>query len=296
MKLMRWLRLSWFSLFFSRWVLAAACCIGGASKSFISLTRLQKYEVGTSLSYKEDYGRFNSSGEAEKTELHRTIALTIGAGMRLHPDWQIQALVPLVTQAKSYGATLADRRGVGDVSIGVDWTALEALFTDDWYPTIRLQGGVKLPTGSVEKKVDGTWTPGTGNGMWEPYVGVGVEKKLGATSLGLRASYTHRLAPATGDRLGNQFELSETVAYNFSNRLSLALGSSQVWTGNTFANGRTIAATSSNTVSAFIQPTFFIDRVWSIAATAEFTVPQVGWSRNTPAAQSFAIVTRYGFF
>ena len=282
------------SFLFSRWAIAAACCLGGASKSFISLSRLQKYEVGTALSYKEDYGRFNAAGDVENTESHRSLALTLGAGMRLHPDWQIQMQVPLISQTQSYGSSLLNRAGLGDISLGVEWTALEALFTDDWYPTIRLQGGVTIPTGSIEQKQNGAYQPGTGNGMWEPYVGVGVEKRFGAVSLGMRGSFTARLGAR--ERLGNQFELSEVLSYSFSPRVSLALGSSQTWNGDTFANGRVVTGTRGNSISAFIQPTYFIDRVWSVAVSADFTVPQYGWSRNAPASQAVSIVTRYGFF
>lgn len=246
------------------------------------------------MSYKENYGRFNANGDVESAEAHRSVALTLGVGMRLHPDWQIQTQVPLISQTQSYGGALLNRAGLGDVSLGGEWTAVEALFTDDWYPTIRIQGGLKVPSGSVESKQNGAFRPGTGNGMWEPYVGVGLEKRFGAVSLGVRGSFTARAGGR--ERLGNQIELSEVLSYGFSPRFAVAVGSSQTWNGDTFANGRVIPGTRGNSISAFLQPTYFLDRAWSVAVSADFTVPQYGWSRNVPASQAVTAVTRYGFF
>ncbi len=274
--------------------MAAACCLGGSSKSFLSLQRLQKYEFGTSLSYKEDYGRFGGAGLIEPGEVHRAFQMMMGGGMRLHPDWQIHAFAPLVSQTKSYGARTDSSFGLGDVSVGVEWTALEALFTTDWYPTIRVQGGVKLPSGSTEKKVSGAWVPGTGNGMWEPYASIGLEKKFGQFTFGLRGGITGRFS--SGDRLGPQLDLTETIAYNFSPRFSLAVGSTQWWNGNSNVAGKSIANSGGNAITAFVQPTYFIDRTWSISLAADFSVPQAGWSHNTPATQSVSLITRYGLF
>ncbi len=285
-----------FSLFgLSRLGFAAACCIGGSSKSFISLQRLQKYEVGTSLSYKEDYGRFTPTGDVEPVETHRTVSVLIGAGVRFHQDWQMQMTVPLLSQAKSYGARSETAYGLGDTTLGVDWTVLEALFITDWYPTIRLQTGVKIPSGSVEEKTGGVWRPGTGNGLWEPYVGIGFEKSLGKFKLGIRTGYTTRMT-ATRDRLGDVFELSESLSFSPLPRLVLAVGTTQSWTGNSQVGGKTIAGSSGNAISVFMQPTFFIDRFWSVAVSAEFTVPQARWSHNSAASQSYSVTTRYGFF
>ena len=44
------------ALFVSRAALGAACCLGGSVKSFISLQRLQTYEVGFSTSVRDVYG------------------------------------------------------------------------------------------------------------------------------------------------------------------------------------------------------------------------------------------------
>jgi len=274
--------------------MAAACCLGGSSKSFLSLQRLQKYEFGTALSYKEDYGHFGSAGLIEPGEIHRTFQMMMGGATRLHPDWQIHAFAPLVSQFKSYGARQDSSLGLGDVMLGVEWTALEALFTSDWYPTVRVQTGLKLPTGSVEKKIGGTWTPGTGNGMWEPYASLAFEKKLGQFTLGLRGGFTGRFS--SGDKLGPQLDLSETVAYNFTPRFSLAVGSTQWWNGNSNVSGKTIADSGGSAITAFVQPTYFLDRTWSVSLAADFSVPQNGWSRNTPATQSVSLITRYGLF
>jgi len=290
----RFLRVGTAGLGASSLGIAAACCLGGSSKSFLSLQRLQKYEVGTALSYKEDYGRFSAAGSLESSEVHRTFQMVLGAGTRVHPDWQLHAFVPLVSQVKSYGSRLENAFGLGDVSVGVDWTAVEALFTTDWYPTIRVQAGLKLPTGGTEKKVSGTWQPGTGNGMWEPYLGVGFEKKIGQFTAGVRGGVTARAS--SGDKLGTQLELAESLAYNFSPRFSVAAGSSQTWTGDTTVGNRTIASSSSRSISFFAQGTYFIDRTLSVALSAEFTAPQSGWSRNSPATQSISLITKYGLF
>ncbi len=271
--------------FLPRAALAAACCLGGSVKSFISLQRLQTYEVGVSTTARDVYGRYNLFGELDEAEPNQTLTLALGAGARLTQDLQAFLILPWVYRTEGGGRTDGTRAGVGDAVVGAQYTLIESLFRDDWYPTVTLTGGAKLPTGSTETKLGGKMVPGTGNGVWEPFFGIGLEKPLGFPTISLKATYTGR----TGDRgaaLGDMIELTGTVTAVLHQRFSLAAGATQAWI---LKDGQRVA-------SLFLTPTYYITRFWSVAAAAEVTLPMDGFGIGQQAMRAFTVTTRYGFY
>ncbi len=205
--------------------------------------------------------------------------------MRLNDDLQAFLVVPWVYRSNGGGRVDTNRAGVGDVIVGATYQLVETMFRDDWYPSITVTGGAKLPTGSVDTKVDGRFTPGTGNGVWEPFVGVGFEKPIGLPTLALKATFTGRMG-ARGLGIGNMFELTGTVSLPFTQRFNFGAGVTQAWI---FKDGQRVA-------SVFVTPTYYLTRFWSLAASAELAVPIAGFGVNQQMPRSVTLTAKYAFF
>jgi len=269
---------------------AAACCGGGSAKSFISLQRLQTYEVGLSSTFRDVYGEYDTYGELGEVSRNQTLSLLFGGGMRVTQDLQVAVTLPLVHQQNLYS-----RQGLGDAVFSAQYTALESLFIDDWYPTLNLFAGVKTPTGSQETLRDGRAYPGTGNGVWEPYFGVQASKTYGSFILLARAGYTARLLHDGNDK-GDGIDLAESITLVVLPELSLAFGSTQSWNFDDRIGGGIRADSASRGVTFFFAPTYFLNRYWSVAGGFEASP---NWNRfgvNQPAFQSVTLTTRYGFY
>lgn len=289
---MRLLVLIWV-VFGATSLFGAACCSGGSPKSFISLSRLQNHEIGLSTTFRQVYSFFNAYGEQEEAQKNQTTSVTLGVGTRLSQDFQVSAILPFVRQVT--GANTPSREGVGDATVSAQYTAVESLFSSDWYPTLHLIAGVKLPTGLQATKDGKQLLPGTGNGKWEPFVALGMQKNFGPVTLALRSAYTARLLHENIDS-GDAIELVESLSYLFSERLSVALGSAQTWTWNDKIDGLIRPDTNTRAVSVFVSPTYFLNRYWSVSTAVDGALPIERIGVNSQAALSFSLTSRYGFY
>lgn len=261
---------------------AAACCAGGGPKSFISLARLQAYEIGISSTVRDVYGEFDLHGELGETPKNQTYSLLLGAGARLTQDLQWVATVPLVHQVNRFGRSDTTESGLGEILTSLDYVLLESLFSDEWYPTLSVYAGAKLPTG-------------VGNSLWEPFVGLTAKKIFGPLTLSLRSGFTGRLIRQGFDR-GDMVDLVESASYSFNERLSLAVGSTQAWTFNDRLHGQIKTDSATRVATVFLSPTYYVDRYWSVAAGLEAALPFAKTGVNAQASRVFSLTTKYGFF
>lgn len=278
-------------------IFGAACCLGGGPKSFISLKRLQKYELGVSTSFQDVYGRYNVYGELEETDRNQTYSLSFGAGVRLLSDLQSYLIIPLVLQSNGNADYQNSRLSVGDVLTGVNWIVLESLFSDDWYPTISLSAGLKFPTGSKESLSAGQYLPGTGNGLWEPFVGLNLAKTLSFATVTFDASYTIPASGTPGEvEEGDKIILSESAYIPLSQRLGVGGGSSQTWALPKSQNGAILEDSASRRANIFLNSTYFLTRVMSLSAAVDFSIPIERFGVNDQASRSFTVTMKYGFY
>lgn len=292
---MRVVSLAFLALTLGEVARAAACCAGGNPKSFITLQRLQTFEVGLSSTFRDVYGEYDLYGDLEDSGRNQTLSLLFGAGARLTTDLQASLTLPLVHQENKFGRDANTRSGLGDIILGAQYTLLESLFQDEWYPTVTLAAGIKTPTGKIETNLGGVRTPGTGNGTWEPFLGVGLQKTYGPAILAFRASYSARLAKDALDK-GDAVELIESVSYLFSQPFSIAAGLTQTWTLDDRISGQTKADSATRVASAFIAPTYFLTRYWSIGGGVDFALPLDRAGVNQQAGRSVTLTTKYGFY
>lgn len=277
-------------------LIGSACCAGRGPKTFISLAELQTYELGLSVSNYRVFGRHNMYGEPEETDHNQLYTLSLGAGVRLLPSIEISAVIPFSYHEMGFGSARVHNTQVGDIVIGGRTTIVRSLFRDDWYPTIAVHAGLKVPTGSIEKFEASKFSPGTGNGLWEPFVGIGMKKEYGMVTLSFDATYTQRVGRIATFKEGNKFELSEMAAFPFSRRFSVGLGSTQSWVMRGSLGGGPVADTEGRAVSAIASSTYFLTEFWSIAAAFESGIALHGLGVNQQLAQSISLTTKYGFF
>ena len=150
----------------------AACCAGGGPRSFIALQEMQEYEIGFSTSYREVYGLFDVDGSLIDAETNQTMSLSFGAAARVMDDLEAFAILPLVNKLQGVGGQTFSAGNIGDILLGGRYTLYRPLLLSEWYPTVVLLGGIKLPTGQTEPVL-------VGNGAWEPAIGLEFNKALG---------------------------------------------------------------------------------------------------------------------
>lgn len=268
---------------------AASCCVGGGPKSFIQLRNFEKYQVGLSLGYKDNYAKYTPYGtlaEAKKTE---TFVSSFGAGMRFRDDLDASLLVPYSSIDKSMG--------LGDASVLLRYVLVDPLYISDWYPKVSITTSLKAPTGNQ----DGD----NGNGLWEPGIGVLLEKDYTEFLLNFSAGYTYRSQKQTKDpftgsaldvKLGDRFELAQSVIVPLTESLSVATGSSQLWELATQLNGQSTAYSQGRSVQGFISTTYFFSRIWKMTAAFESTLPIEGWGTTLPATRAFTVTSTYSIY
>lgn len=275
----------------------ASCCLGGSPKTFIQLRRLQTYELGLSTTMRDIYARYDEFGERESTDGNQTYSLTWGGGARLTEYVQAFAVLPLVYQVNRYGNTTAGLARPGDATLGMSWTVLEHLFFDDWYPTVTLTTGAKIPTGRREVVEAGRHVPGTGNGVWEPFLGASVRKDFEWATLSFSANFTRPFGDLDyGIKDGNHWELIEAVSVPLNRRFSVGGGSNQTWIAEKAQNGATLPNSSQRSVGAFLTSTYFLTPLVDLTGTFEFTVPASHLSVNYPAYRAATLTVKYGFY
>ncbi len=290
------IRLSLPLFLFTSLLEAATCCLGGGPKSFISLQRLEKYQVGLTTGYRGVFAHYNVYGELEETSKNQSVSAALGAGVRILDPLQISATLPVVYQENQAGRTLSTRTNVGDIFVGSQYTILESLFQSDPYPTVSILAGLKVPTGALESSTNGN-VRGTGNGLWEPSVGFLLQKNYSFLAGSFRGAFTKRI-PKSGvlDREGDLFELNESLAVNITQQFSLLAGLSQAWTRAGFQGGKEVAETHTRTISGLLSSTYFFTRFASATLSLESVLPVESWGMNSQAYRSISLTTRYGFY
>lgn len=296
-----------FFLFFlvPRIGLAGTCCLGAGPKSFIQMKDLESYQVGFSSSVRDVYGRYDAYGDLVQAEKNQTYNLSLGAGIKLYEGIDAYTTIPWVYQIKKAGGGDRSHASVGDILAGTRVLLLRSLFRDEWYPTIYVNAGLKFPTGSVEALApNGAIQPGTGNGVWEPFLGIALQKDYQFIILGLNATYTRRFSrtvqnEGTGSlsvKEGDKFELSETGTIPLSQRLSIAFGANQAWELSRQINDSNVADSSTRAISVFLSSNYFLTRYWALSGGFEFAVPIARFGVNQQAARSLTVTSTYAFY
>lgn len=284
---------------------AGACCLGGGPKTFIALRELQTYQIGLSSSFKDVYGHYDAYGDLYKTDRNQTLTLSLGAGMRLTEELDVFTTIPWVYQYAERVGKPGDATSLGDVTLGGRYFLVRNLFQDDWYPTVTLLGGLKVPSGTTDRIGSaGKLVPGTGNGIWEPFLGVSVQKDLRFVIVGVNATYTRRFGRTVPDasgtpvsvKEGDRIELSESATFPVTRRLSFAAGTAQTWDLSTRINGNHADDTAARVATVFASGSYFVTRYWSVGVGAEAAIPVAKLSMNQLATRSVTVTSTYSFY
>ncbi|NBX93157.1 MAG: hypothetical protein EBQ85_08015 [Proteobacteria bacterium] len=278
-------------------VWGAACCGGGGPKSFLALQELQNFDFSLVSSFQESYGWHNARGEAFSRKGPIDITLQASTVGRLSPNWEAFGRFPIIYRTTDYGAITQSRSSLGDITLGLRWTLLRSLFVEDPFPTVSLVLGSKLPTGLSEIKENGVFKPGTGNGMWEPLVGLSFRKDYFGWLGNIDATWSPQIGGSKGrSERENQLSLTESLSYAFSRRFNWGLGSSQTWGFEKEMEGHIIPGSASRGLAVFTSANYFISQFTSVGAGVECSVPWDGFGINQPITRTASLNVRYGFY
>jgi hypothetical protein len=276
----------------------AACCLGGTPRNFISLQKLQRYELGVSTAYRNIYGQYDSYGALVPFDGSETLSLSLAGGTRLTNQLETYAVMPFIYQHDGVVTSTQTTTSLGDAIFGFRYVLAQTSFQDDWYPDLFLLTGLKIPTGAVETPVNSRLLPGTSNGLWEPYAGLLVQKQWGRLIFSASGSYTFRIGAGPADLVqdGDRIDCAETVTYVYSKQFSLGVGSSQGWTLFRSQRGRTLVDGAGRLTTVFLNPTYFLGAGWSIMAVLDQTIPISSFGVNETAATTLSLVAKYDVF
>ncbi len=268
---------------------AASCCVGGSTKSFIQLRNFEKYQLGISLSYKNDFAKYTPYGTLVDAKKKETFTSSIGGGMRLREDLDTSIVVPL--------SQVENSTGLGDIALGLRYVIVDPLYISDWYPKISLTASLKTPTGNQDGQ--------NGNGIWEPGLGLLLDKDYIDFLVNFSAGYTYRVQkqgtdPFTNNSIsvkeGDKIELSESVIVPLTESLSMAVGSSQVWELATQINAKDVDDSHGRSVQGFLSATYFFSRMWKMTAAFDSTLPVEWWGTTLPATRSVSLTSTYSIY
>lgn len=277
---------------------AGACCIGGGPRSFVQLRDLQSYDLGIATSIRDNYGRYNQYGEVVSAEKLQTYTMALGASARLFPRLEGFAIVPLVGKSHSVGLEERSAVNLGDVLVGSKLTLYDPLFLEDWFPETKMTVSVKAPSGTTD-------VVGSGNGLWEPSLGVQMQKDFTTIIAGIAASYTARLPrsvanPSKAEQLsvkeGDRIEVTETVTLPIDTSFSVSGGSSQVWDLGTSIDGKGVSDSQGRYATALLSGTYFMTRFWKMTAAFEGVLPVTKLGANEDAYRSFTVTSTYAIY
>lgn len=293
-------------LFASSIASAGSCCLGTGPKSFVQLRHLQNYELGIATSLRDTYGRYDSYGSLVNAETNQSYQLSLGASVRATPRMEAYAILPFVSQRKGYVGAVSQSTNLGDILIGTRVDVFDTLFEDEWLPNIKLIASVKIPSGSVDLiETTGRIRPGTGNGIWEPSLGVSLTKDYSSAIMGFSGAYTRRFAKTVRDPIrqtsisvkeGDRIELTESITVPITTRFSAGGGLSQAWDMDQQVEGNAIADSSGRVMSAFINANYFVTRFVNIGAGFEAALPVEKFGANQEAFRSFTASMTYAIY
>lgn len=290
-----------FSLFYFVWAQLAwggACCLGGGPRSFVQLRALQSYDLGVATSFRDVYGRHNPYGDVVRAEKLQTYTMAVGGSARLFQSLETYAILPFVFKNRSIASKMQSAGNVGDALVGARWTLYDPLFSEDWFFETKLLFAVKAPTGTTDAL-------GSGNGIWEPSLGVQFQKDFLSWIAGLSVSYTARFArkvysdvqrAALSVKEGDRVELLETVTVPVTRYLSISGGSSQVWDLGSSINGKGVSDSHGRYITGLLSATYFVDRFWKWTLALESTIPVARFGANEDAYRSLTLTSTYAIF
>lgn len=294
------MNLRWFLFFFliPRLVWAGACCIGGGPRSFVQLRQFQSYDLGIATSFKDNFARLNSYGEAVETEKLQTYTVALGASAKVLPRTEAYTILPVVLKNRNLGPESRSRANLGDVLVGGRFSLYDPLYMEDWFPETKILFSVKAPSGTTDEV-------GTGNGIWEPSLGVQFQKDFSNLIAAMSVSFTHRFprsvkSPVSTSYLsvkeGDRIEVSETVTVPLTQDWSVALGSSQVWDLGGSVNNKGTEDSHGRYISGLLSATYFIDRFWRVSAAFEGVLPFSKWGANEDAYRTVTLTSTYAIY
>ncbi len=286
---------------------AAACCMSASVAGTGRLTVWEDAAAGLVTSWSHGTGRWDAAGRYRPFSAgHLEDELRVDAWglVRLAEAWQLSARVPWVTGVRvAPDGTSSVGTGVGDVSAGVRWDAVQ-LGAYEWVPGVAVLAQVIGPTGRrPEQATTVLGADATGRGAFAVSLGVALEY---ATSpwfarLDVAGVYTAPFMRADTGQLqafgpGLQAALSGGREL-FGERLVLALTLRLEREFALALDGQPVAGSGSTGLTGIVSGSLKLTPHWFLlAALSTESLGRLGLVQNREERLAFTLGVRHGFF
>ncbi|MFM8269469.1 MAG: hypothetical protein ACKN9V_04700 [Pseudomonadota bacterium] len=258
------------------------CCLSGGARSINSLQAMQRIDLGLATSFQDYSSWYNFSLQASTTA-------------RLNPNLEMFGRLPLIQHRVDLKTKRDSQTSLGDVGLGLRMTLLRSLFVEDPHPTVSWVVGAKLPTGTQDLQVGNLFQSRSGNGLFEPLVGLSFSKEYYDWLVAIDFSYT-RLQGKISNLLveDNQVNVTETLSYALNRNWQMGAGSNQLWSFGRKLNRSALADPTGKSLSVFGLLNYYVTPFTSLGAHVDWAFETL--SRNQPATRSASLSVRYGFY
>lgn len=286
---------------------AAACCMSASVVGTGRLTVWEDAAAGLITSWSHGTGRWDVAGRYRPFSaglLEDELRVDAWGIVRLHERWQLNARVPWVTGVRATpDGTSSLGTGLGDVSVGARWDALQ-LGEYENVPGIAVLAQVLGPTGRrPEQATDPLGASATGRGAWAVSLGVAAEYAVSPwfVRLDLAALYTAPFVRAdTGQTQsfgpGLQAALSGGREF-FGERLVLALSARLEHEFDLWLDGVTVPDSASTGLNTALSASLKLTSHWMLTgAVSSDVLGRVGLAQNRQDRLAVVLGVRHGFF
>lgn len=286
---------------------AAACCMSASVVGTGRLTVWEDAAAGLMTSWSHGTGRFDAAGRYRAFTpglLEDELRVDAWGIVRLHEAWQLSARVPWVTGFRATpDGTSSVGTGVGDVSVGARWDAIQ-LGQYEWVPGVAVLAQVVGPTGRRPEQASSVLgADATGRGAFAVSLGVALEYATAPwfTRLDVAGVYTAPFVRADTGQLqafgpGLQASLSGGREL-FGERLVLALTLRFEREFPLALDGQAMANTGITALTALASGSFKLTPRWILmAALSTESLGRLGLAQNREERLAFTLGVRHGFF
>jgi len=254
--------------------------------NFLWTHDLSSMGFGLASYIEETIGAFAEDGTYLPETKAQRIGIMAGYAVRFSENLETYSVVPWLYHSQNGQKSLS----LGDIELGARITLWHNLFRGD-FPTLRFLVLLKTPTG---RRAATPHLPATGNGYWEPGVGLEITKSYGNLRLDLQAAFYKRFGNATATSVpkANHADFSQTASFGIGKKFFVALGLREQIQ---FASSDAPNGAGSYRISAIGSGAYFIDPSWSISTSFDYGIPSDGFGNNRDALRKFTLSTTYSF-
>lgn len=292
-------------------VFASSCCAGGGGQSVCVLPAEQKYQLGLSNTYRSIQGEFDPYGHYSSNpngNSSQQIISVLGGAYRLNnEDWQLGLSIPFTRTEQSNSNSSHQSTAMGDPAVEGRYLFWDDLAFLRFRPQLAFYSGARFPLGtSVYNTTDPYALDAVGDGTTTLHLGAAASKLYRPVKISLDGTifypfkktvnkmHNQSVANPYQLKMGNRFQLAETMAYLFNERWSSSLGSKQLWVLQSSIDGNAVNGSAQRLFTTLASVNYSYDNSWAVGLSYETAFPFYRFQANEAYAQSVGMAITYG--